>query len=245
MSVSKQLIGSNKRQRVDSDERSIDYTHNTTISSSSSANIESSTSKQHVFGSTADDMHRMSLFIVQKSGMQDVQMGDINKVVYEMSKDSAHFKNEQARAEKTSQRIASMQKKLHELKQHWKNQPQLERAALVDTERKLDELRTHLDTTRRWIHVDLDMFYAAAELLDMPHLRHVPMCVGGLGMITTSNYIARKFGVRAAMPGFIALKLCPQLQFVKPDFGKYTAIAEKVREIFKDYDPDCEAGMCI
>jgi DNA polymerase kappa len=50
--------------------------------------------------------------------------------------------------------------------------------------------------------------------------------VGGIGMICTANYEARKFGVRAAMPGFIAKKLCPHLMFVKPNFAKYTAAAE-------------------
>lgn len=43
-----------------------------------------------------------------------------------------------------------------------------------------------------------------------------PMAVGGIGMISTANYVARKFGVRSAMPGFIARKLCPQLVFQRP-----------------------------
>lgn len=42
------------------------------------------------------------------------------------------------------------------------------------------------------------------------------MAVGGIGMISTANYVARKFGVRSAMPGFIARKLCPQLIFQRP-----------------------------
>ena len=51
--------------------------------------------------------------------------------------------------------------------------------------------------------------------------RDVPMAVGGMSMLSTSNYIARRFGVRAAMPGFIALKLCPQLLIVPTNFDKY------------------------
>jgi DNA polymerase kappa len=50
----------------------------------------------------------------------------------------------------------------------------------------------------------MDMFYAAVEIRDNPKLGNVPMAVGGRGMLTTSNYLARKFGVRSAMPGFIA-----------------------------------------
>ncbi len=54
------------------------------------------------------------------------------------------------------------------------------------------------------------------------------MAVGGLGMVTTANYLARPFGVRSAMPGFIAKKLCPDIVFVRPDFTKYTKAAEEV-----------------
>jgi nucleotidyltransferase/DNA polymerase involved in DNA repair len=43
-----------------------------------------------------------------------------------------------------------------------------------------------------------------------------------------ANYAARRFGVRAAMPGFIARRLCPQLIFVAPNFAKYTQAAEEV-----------------
>ena len=57
--------------------------------------------------------------------------------------------------------------------------------------------------------VDMDMFFAAVELRDNPSLKCKPVAVGGMGMISTSNYEARKFGVRSAMPGFIGKKLCP------------------------------------
>lgn len=88
----------------------------------------------------------------------------------------------------------------------------------------------------------MDAFYASVEQLDAPALADVPMAVGGIGMICTANYHARKFGVRSAMPGFIARRLCPQLVFVKPDFTKYTAASELARAIFRDYDPEFEAG---
>ena len=69
-----------------------------------------------------------------------------------------------------------------------------------------------------------------------------PMAVGGIGMVCTANYNARKFGIRAAMPGFIARRLCPELVFVKPDFQKYTKASQATRAIFRDFDPDFEAG---
>ena len=57
-------------------------------------------------------------------------------------------------------------------------------------------------------------------------------------MIATANYIARTYGVRSAMPGFIGRILCPELVIVTPDYRKYSAVAEQFREIVQKYDPD-------
>ena len=62
---------------------------------------------------------------------------------------------------------------------------------------------------RTWIHVDMDMFYAAVEIRDRPELADRPVAIGSYSMVSTANYVARKFGVRSAMPGFIAKKICP------------------------------------
>lgn len=64
------------------------------------------------------------------------------------------------------------------------------------------------------------------------------MAVGGDSMLSTSNYLARKFGVRAGMPGFIARKLCPQLVIVPANYEKYGRISKEIHEIFKLYDPN-------
>lgn len=65
------------------------------------------------------------------------------------------------------------------------------------------------------------------------------MAVGGSsdrrGVIATSNYEARKYGVRSAMSSAQALKLCPQLVLVKPNFRKYSEASEQVFEIFRQY----------
>ena len=74
---------------------------------------------------------------------------------------------------------------------------------------------------RVWMHIDMDMFYVAVELLEKPELKDKPCCVGGMSMISTANYVARKFGVRSAMPGFVAKKLCPELIFIDHNFKKY------------------------
>ena len=70
-----------------------------------------------------------------------------------------------------------------------------------------------------------------------------PLCVLLLTQ-STSNYIARRFGVRAAMPGFIAKKLCPNLVIVKGNYEKYKAVSKLVGEILLEYDPQySQAGI--
>ena len=56
-------------------------------------------------------------------------------------------------------------------------------------------------------------------------------------MISTANYVARKFGVRSAMPGFIAKKLCPSLVFIEPNFEKYSQISGLMKAVIGEYDP--------
>ncbi|RCN41536.1 hypothetical protein ANCCAN_12524 [Ancylostoma caninum] len=83
------------------------------------------------------------------------------------------------------------------------------------------KLECHRDLRRDCVHIDMDAYFAAVEMRDDPRLRTVPMAVGSMAMLSTSNYIARRFGVRAAMPGFIAKKLCPQLELVHGNYDKY------------------------
>ncbi|NLP57189.1 DNA polymerase IV [Lutibacter sp. B1] len=91
---------------------------------------------------------------------------------------------------------------------------------------------------RKIIHVDMDAFYASVEQLDNPDLKGKPIAVGGgseRGVVSAASYEARKFGVRSAMSGVTAKKLCPHLIFVKPRFGRYKEISNKIRTIFYDY----------
>ena len=91
---------------------------------------------------------------------------------------------------------------------------------------------------RKIIHVDMDAFYASVEQLDNPELRGKALAVGGgseRGVVSAASYEARKYGVRSAMSGVMARKLCPQLIFVKPRFERYTEISGKIRKIFHEY----------
>ena len=91
---------------------------------------------------------------------------------------------------------------------------------------------------RKIIHVDMDAFYASVEQMDNPELRGKPIAVGGggkRGVISAASYEARKYGVKSAMSGRLAEKLCPDLIFVKTHFNRYKEISSKVRKIFFDY----------
>jgi DNA polymerase-4 len=91
-------------------------------------------------------------------------------------------------------------------------------------------------------HIDCDAFYASVEKRDDPSLADVPLIVGGgrRGVVTTACYVARRFGVRSAMPMFKALALCPQATVLRPDIAKYSAVSRQVREIFLDATPAVE-----
>ncbi|MBN9312128.1 MAG: DNA polymerase IV [Chryseobacterium sp. 39-10] len=83
----------------------------------------------------------------------------------------------------------------------------------------------------------MDAFYASVEQHDRPELRGKPVCVGGgkYGVVAAASYEARKFGIRSAMPGKIALEKCPQLLVVKPRFQRYKEISLQIRNIFYQY----------
>jgi DNA polymerase kappa len=97
------------------------------------------------------------------------------------------------------------------------------------------------DLTQHIVHIDCDAFYAAVELLDRPELEDIPFAVGG-GVLTTCNYVARKFGCRSGMAAFVAKKLCPELVIIPLNFDKYNAKAAEVRDILADYDPRFESA---
>ncbi len=88
---------------------------------------------------------------------------------------------------------------------------------------------------RAIIHLDMDCFYAAIEVRDRPSLRGKPVGVGGArdrrGVLTTCNYEARKFGVRSAMPTFMALQRCPNLIVLPTRFDVYRREAAVIRAI--------------
>src|SRR5882757_6766885 len=93
----------------------------------------------------------------------------------------------------------------------------------------------------RILHVDMDAFYASVEQRDDPALRGKPLAVGGRpegrGVVAAASYEARAFGVYSAMPMSRAVRLCPSLLIVRPDFARYKAASNAVFSIFREVTP--------
>ncbi|XP_060617629.2 DNA polymerase kappa isoform X1 [Anolis sagrei] len=167
-----------------------------------------------------------------KAGMQGLDKEKINKIILEASKGSKFYENELKKDQQVNKRIEKMlevKKKITD-QQIMKAQLQMDKIAM--------ELERNRDLSCTIVHIDMDAFYAAVEMRDDPELRDKPIAVGSMSMLSTSNYHARRYGVRAAMPGFIAKKLCPHLSIVPLNFTKYREVSEEVREILAEYDPN-------
>ncbi|GIY31822.1 DNA polymerase kappa, partial [Caerostris darwini] len=174
----------------------------------------------------------------QKAGMKGLDKEHINKIIYEASKGTPYFAFQEKRQMSIDHKVKELKSALHKITKAERN-TSLKRmdalCALLEGER---------DLSHSIVHIDMDAFYAAVEMEDNPSLKGKPVAVGSLSMLSTSNYEARKYGVRAAMPGFIAKKLCPQLTIVPCHFTRYKEISNAVQAIVRDYDPDyCPASL--
>ena len=175
-------------------------------------------------------------FTNDKAGMTGLNREEINKIIYESTKDSAITKKKIEEFERIKLLVDEYKIKLDGLKKNEILYEQNRRLA----ENRIRELKKERSLDRVWMHIDMDMFYAAVEIKDRPELANHPVAVGDERMVSTSNYIARKFGIRSAMPGFIAKRLCEELVFIKPNFYKYESDSKIIMGILKDYDPDID-----
>jgi DNA polymerase kappa len=172
-----------------------------------------------------------------KAGQDTVDQQKVSEVIYNASKGSKFFNNEEVKDKNLTEKINKILAKKR----------QLDKVELSSDLRRADdyiaELELSRDLSQVLVHIDCDAFYAAVEELDRPELKEVPMAVGK-GVLTTCNYHARKFGCRSGMAGFVAMKLCPQLICVPMNFAKYMAKAEEVRAVLAEYDPTFESASC-
>ena len=93
-------------------------------------------------------------------------------------------------------------------------------------------------------HLDLDAFFAAVEELEQPELRRKPLVVGGdprgRGVVSTANYVARRFGIRSAMSCAEALRRCPTAVFVRPRHSLYREYSQAVWASVREVVPRVE-----
>jgi len=98
---------------------------------------------------------------------------------------------------------------------------------------------------RKIIHVDMDAFFAAVEILDNPSLKGLPLVIGGppqsRGVVCTASYEARKFGIRSAMACSHAYRLCPDAVFISPRHRRYVEISKEIFLIFARYSKKIES----
>src|ERR1051325_11430384 len=98
--------------------------------------------------------------------------------------------------------------------------------------------------TEWYLHIDMDAFFASVEQVLDPSLIGKPVIVGGRsgrGVVTSASYEARKFGVRSAMPGFQARRLCPHGIFLPNRRRAYVEFSHRVFAILEQYSPEVHA----
>ncbi len=91
------------------------------------------------------------------------------------------------------------------------------------------------------MHVDMDAFFAAIEMRNMPALKNRPVIVGGdprfRSVVSTCNYEARRYGIKSGMPAAEAKRLCPQAVFISGTLGNYVYTSAQLIKIFENYTP--------
>lgn len=150
--------------------------------------------------------------------------------IRDRSKNSKYGKNEDRLDEKRQQRIQKLKDNYSKLTWEQLN------AHKSCADEQILELELSKKHRKVCCVVDMDAFFYGCHLKKDADLDKGPVGVGGMGMLTTANYKARAFGVRAAMPGYLARQLCPQLRFVACDYGLYVSESQAVESIVSTYD---------
>lgn len=184
-------------------------------------------------------IHRLSA--ADKTGLEGT--ADRIAAVMANQRKGAFGRNEEKREERVAAKVKKLRQRVREVKaEEGRPHDVLARARTQSVNRELAEVLAQLGAWRDLSHtvlcIDMDAFYVACELVQRPELRGLPVAVGGNSMLSTSSYEARKFGVRSAMPGYIAKQLCPELIILPSNFTLYTEAARQIREVFAQYDPD-------
>ncbi|KAA0185261.1 putative rab geranylgeranyl transferase alpha subunit [Fasciolopsis buskii] len=209
--------------------------------------------KSNAPGASVLDSTRILRYSTNKAGMDGLDKETITQIILENSKGrkvvtiyfveclpgddwslnrlkcSKFYENELRKERLLQQQISQKLDQIRSLTED------VIRSGELEADKVLEQFERRRCFMRCIIHVDMDAFYAAVEIRDQPDLRFLPVAVGSNSMLSTSNYIARRFGVRAGLPGFLGKKLCPDLHIIPPDFARYTEASRAVRAVLSQY----------
>ena len=215
----------------------------------------------------SNDASALIISASDKAGMDGIDRQRIDEIILRESGDSKYMQQQRKRDEKVNKRIAQYKQRLQEANPS-------SYASTIELDRRIQDYQQEQATRSTCVVVDvsdivllvcwikcanllstflsfslsqMDMFYMACELLTRPDLKDRPSCVGR-GMILTSNYAARRYGVRSAMPGFIGDKLVEELSkgkekliHVRSNFDLYKAKSKQVVEVLREFDPNLKS----
>jgi len=123
-----------------------------------------------------------TVYTSAKAGMEGVDKEKVQRIVYEMSKGSKYFQNEERKESFIKHKVQNM--RLHFSNLTHSDLSHYQKIA----DKRILELEASRDLSRIWLHVDMDAFYAAVETLSNPMLKGIPIAVGTMSMISTANY---------------------------------------------------------
>lgn len=153
------------------------------------------------------------------------------QIIEEATTGSSYYQKQLEKDLETDSKISDMKNKLRRLSVSENNN------LLKQVQKIHSELELKRDLHGIKVVIDMDAFYASVEIRDRPELVDFPVAVGK-GVICTCNYVARKYGVRSAMPSFVADKLCPNLVYLDLNFDKYKKASEQMQAVVREYDPN-------
>jgi len=211
-------------------------------------NTSMTTTKHTTNTATTNEAKNLLISASDKAGMGGIDRQRINAILLRESGKSDFMKRQVAMDDASNKRIQQMKERLEEKDATSTNDWRKEiKQSIVDP--MLKRYRSQRRPISTCCVIDMDSFFISCHILDNPHLADVPACVGGTSMISTSNYVARKYGVRAAMPGYLGSILVDELsngkeklKFVKSDFSLYRKKSAEVKDILLQYDPSLSMG---
>lgn len=202
--------------------------------------------EKQAVGATSTTKTASALMVAasEKAGMEHIDRDRINAILLRESGNSSFMERQRNMDANTNKRIVEMKQRLEEKDNVAKNsnwRSELESTVIDPQIEKYQSQRRPLSTC---VVIDMDSFFISCHILSNPNLATIPAAVGGSSMISTSNYVARRYGVRAAMPGYLGSTLVKELSggkesltFVKSDFELYKKKSSEVKSILQEYDP--------